>query len=137
MPFFPYDFDDRYRRLWRLFGARPDRDGVEVTDDGRFVATYGRKRVDTDVDNIDGAHVTRDYQWFKAVGIRGSLVDDGLTFGTTTRGGVCVHFHERVRRQIGFRDHSALTVTVEDLDGLVAALEEATGQRWDEEGSPA
>lgn len=136
MAFFPYDFDDRYRRIWRLFGARPDRDGVELSDDGRFVATYGRKRVDTPLGNVDGAHVTRDYRWFKAVGVRGSLADDGLTFGTTTRGGVCVHFHERVHRQLGFRDHSAVTVTVEDLDGLVTALEAATGQEWDDAGRP-
>jgi hypothetical protein len=135
--FFPYDFDDRYKLLWSLFGAKPDRDGVELTADDRFVATYGRKTVDTPLDNIDGAHITRNYTWFKAVGIRGSLADDGLTLGTTTEGGVCVHFHDRVRRQIGFRDHSAVTVTVEDLQGLVAALEAATGNHFDPAtGSP-
>jgi len=137
MAFFSYDFDERYKRLWGLFGAKPDRDGVELTGDDRFVATYGRKKVDTSIDNVDGAHITRDYTWFKAIGTRGSLADDGLTFGTTTKGGVCVHFHDRVRRQIGFRDHSAVTVTVEDLEGLVHALEERTGSHFDPDtGNP-
>ena len=121
MAFFPYDFDPRYRVLWRFSGARPDIDGVTV-DEETFVATYGRKRVLTPRANITGAHITRDYSWLKAVGIRGSLADDGLTFGTSTRGGVCVHFDERVPRVVGLRPHSAITVTVADLEGLVEAL---------------
>jgi hypothetical protein len=52
-----------------------------------------------------------------------SFVDDGLTFGTTDHGGVCVHFRERVGPVIGRRRHSALTVTVADREGLVHALE--------------
>ena len=121
MTFFPYDFEPRYRVLWRFSGARPDVDGVTV-DDETFVATYGRKRVETPRSNITGAHITRDYSWPKAIGIRASLADDGLTFGTCTRGGVCVHFDERVPRVVGLRPHSAVTVTVADLDGLVEAL---------------
>jgi hypothetical protein len=119
--FFPYDFDDKYRILWRFSGAKPDRDGVTVDDDS-FVATYGRKRVETPRANITGAHITRDYSWVKAVGIRGSLADDGLTFGTCTRGGVCVHFDDRIPRVAGLKPHSAVTVTVADLEGLVATL---------------
>ena len=119
--FFPYDFEPRYRWLWRFSGARPDVDGVTVEDD-QFVATYGKKRVETPLANITGAHITRDYSWVKAIGIRGSLADDGLTFATCTRGGVCVHFGERVPRVVGPRAHSAITVTVADLEGLVASL---------------
>lgn len=119
--FFPYRFDERWRRLARLFGVRPDIDGVTVTDD-RFVATYGRRRVDVPRSQVSGAHVTRDYRWFKAIGTRLSFADDGLTFGTSTAGGVCVHFEPPISRVIGPRDHSALTVTVEDLDGLVSDL---------------
>ena len=61
------------------------------------------------------------------MGIRLSFADDGLTFGTSTHGGVCVHFDEKVRRVIGSKDHSALTVTVDDLDGLAQAINEAKG----------
>ena len=96
-------------------------DGVTLTDD-TFRATFGPKTLETSLSNVLEAHTTYDYQWFKAIGMRLSFVDDGLTFGTSTHGGVCVHFEQRVRRVIGPRDHSALTVTVDDLDGLVAAI---------------
>ncbi len=120
--FFPYRFDRRYTGIWWPLGAR-DNDGVTLTDD-TFVATYGRKRVETPLSNITEAHITRNYQWWKAVGIRGSFADSGLTFGTATHGGVCVHFDERVNKVIGPKNHAALTVTVDDLDGLAAAINE-------------
>ena len=47
--------------------------------------------------------------------LRASGADDGLTFGTNNHAGVCVHFHDRIKRVVGFRDHSALTVTVADV----------------------
>ena len=119
---FEYEYDDRLRWLWRVAGARPDTDRVELTDDGRFVATYGRWTVDTPLDNVDGAHVTRDYRWWTAIGVRLSLRDAGLTFGTNTAAGVCVHFQQRVPHVLGPRNHSALTVTVADPEGLEAAL---------------
>ena len=118
--FFPYRIDARYRALLAPFRLDTD-DGVTLTDD-TFTATFGRKRVETPLSNITGAHATHDYSWFKAIGMRLSFADDGLTFGTATHGGVCVHFDEKIRRVIGLKDHSALTVTVDDLDGLVAAI---------------
>lgn len=119
--FFPYRFDRRYRFLWRPLGVREGRDGATISDE-EFSATFGRKTLSTPITNLTGAHATHDYQWWKAVGMRLSLVDDGLTFGTSTHGGVCVHFDDRVKRVIGPRDHSAVTVTVDDLDGLVNAI---------------
>lgn len=119
--FFPYRFERRYRFLWAPLGVREGRDGVTVDDD-RFAASFGRFRLECPRTNVAGAHITRDYAWWKAIGMRLSLADDGLTFGTSTHGGVCVHFAERVPRVIGPRNHSALTVTVDDLDGLLAAL---------------
>ena len=103
----------------------PD-DGVTIPDD-HFAATFGWKRVDVPMTNIVDAHATHDYQWFKAIGMRLSFADDGLTFGTSTHGGVCVHFAERISKVVGPRDHSALTVTVDDLDGLVAAINDRAG----------
>ena len=122
--FFPYRFDPRFRAIWRPLGARPGVDGVTVDGDS-FRATYGGQRLETPLSNIEGAHITTDYQWWKAVGMRLSFVDDGLTFGTATHGGVCVHFAERVPKVIGVKDHSAVTVTVDDLEGLLAAIEDA------------
>ena len=119
--FFPYDCDERFQLFWWPAGLRPDRDGVTVSDDN-FVATYGRFRLTTPRANVAGAHITRGYRWWTAVGMRLSLADDGVTFGTNANAGVCVHFHDRVRPVIGPRRHSALTVTVADLDGLVEVL---------------
>jgi hypothetical protein len=126
--FYPYRIDERFKLFYAPFGLRPDRDGVRVTDD-ELVATYGRFRVATPRENVVGAHITRGYRWWTAVGVRGSLADDGLTFGTNTDAGVCIHFAERVHHVMGFRDHSALTVTVEDVEGLVATLGEAPPRR--------
>ena len=73
--------------------------------------------------NIKDANKTGPYRWWRAVGIRGSGVDSGITFGTTPRGGVCVLFKERIPKVIPPAPlHAGLTVTVADRDGLVRAL---------------
>ncbi len=119
---FPYAFDKKLFAFWAPFGLRPSKDGVTLTDDGRFVATFGFVRVETPLGNVDGAHVTSGYRWWTAAGARLSFVDDGLTFGTNTDAGVCVHFHEKVGSVLRRSGHSALTVTVADVDRLAAAL---------------
>ena len=120
--FFPYDVDIRLAAFWLPFGLRPSKDGVTITDDGTFRATFGLIRLQTPLDNIDEAHVTRNYRWWTAAGARGSLVDDGLTLGTNRKAGVCVHFREPVPSPLRRKGHSAVTVTVADLDGLVGRL---------------
>jgi hypothetical protein len=124
--FFRYDVDIRLAPMWIPFGIRPSKDGVTLPDDDGFEATFGFLRVETDLDNIVGAHITRGYRWWTAVGVRRSFVDDGLTFGTNAKAGVCVHFREKVSSPLG--RHSALTVTVADLDGLVRALGDPGGR---------
>ena len=119
--FFPYLLDRRFQAVWWPLGVR-DTDGVTVTDD-RFVATYGRWRVDTPLDNISEVRVTGPYRWWRAVGLRGSGKDSGATFGTTPRGGVCVLFHEKVAKMLPNGPHRGLTVTVADTQGLVDRLE--------------
>jgi hypothetical protein len=119
---FRYAVDKKFAPMWAPFGVRPRRDGVTITDDGRFLATFGFLRLETPVDNVTGAHITRGYRWWTAVGARGSFVDDGLTFGTNTKAGVCVHFRDKVPSAVSRSGHSALTVTVADLEGLVRAL---------------
>ena len=120
---FRYAVDKRFFPLLLTFGLRPSKDGVTLTDDGRFVATYGFFRIETSLSNIDGAHVTSGYRWWTAVGVRGSLADDGLTFGTNRDRGVCVHFHDKVRSVMRRSGHSALTVTVAEVDRLIEALD--------------
>jgi hypothetical protein len=119
---FRYASDIKLAPFWLPFGVRPSKDGVMLTDDGRFVATFGFLRVETTLDNIDGAHITRDYRWWTAAGARLSMADDGLTFGTNATSGVCVHFRSKVPSRLRRSGHSALTVTVADPEGLVSAL---------------
>jgi hypothetical protein len=118
---FRYAVDTRFLPVLLPLGFRSSKDGVTVSDTA-FTATFGLVSLRTPRDNIEGSHVTRDYRWWTAVGARRSFVDDGLTFGTNARAGVCIHFREPVSSALGRRGHSALTVTVEDLEGLVDAL---------------
>lgn len=123
---FQYAIDKKFVPLWLPFGVRPSKDGVTLTDDGRFVATYGFIRLETRVTNIDGAHITSGYRWWTAIGARLSLADDGLTFGTNDNAGVCIHFREKVGSVLRRSGHSALTVTVADVEGLIQALDRMT-----------
>ena len=116
---FRYDVDTRFAAALVPFAFRPWADEVTITD-GSFKATFGFLRLQTDLVNVIDAHITRDYRWWTAVGARRSFIDDGLTFGTNAKAGVCVHFRQKVRSPFG--RHSALTVTVADLDGLVESL---------------
>jgi hypothetical protein len=119
---FTYAIDKRYFPLLVPFGFRGSKDGVTLTDDASFLATFGFVKLATPLSNITGAHITRGYRWWTAFGIRGSMVDDGLSFGTNRDAGVCIHFAEKVPSPIRRSGHSALTVTVADLDGLTRAL---------------
>ncbi len=117
-----YSFDDRLIAFWGVFGVRRSKDGVTLTDDGRLRVTFGFLSLETPLSNVTGAHITRGYRWWTAAGARRSMKDDGLTFGTNADAGVCIHFREKVPSRLSRAGHSALTVTVEDLEGLTAAL---------------
>jgi hypothetical protein len=118
---FGYAVERTYLPVLLLFGFKRDRDGVTLTDDA-FEATFGFFKVSTTRDNITGAHITRDYRWWTAFGARGSMADDGLSFGTNHHAGVCIHFAEKVPSRLSKSGHSALTLTVTDLEGLTQAL---------------
>jgi hypothetical protein len=119
---YSYAVDKRYLPLLVPLGFRASKDGVTLTDDASFLATFGFLKLATPLSNVTGAHITRGYRWWTAFGIRGSMVDDGLTLGTNHEAGVCIHFAEKVPSSIRRSGHSALTVTVADLDGLTSAL---------------
>lgn len=114
---FPYAIDKRLVMFWAPFGLRPSKDGVAFSETS-FVATFGFLKLETAISNIADAHITRDYRWWTAAGARRSFVDDGLTFGTNRNAGVCIHFLEKVPSALNRKGHSALTVTVADLEGL-------------------
>ena len=130
---FGYDIDRRYLPVLLPFLVRPSKDGVTLTDEGSFVATFGFLQVVTPLSNVVGAHLTQNYRWWTAVGARLSRADDGLTFGTNSRSGVCIHFEQKVPSRLRRSGHSALTVTVADLEGLITAL----GGDDDQPGTPS
>ncbi len=123
---FPYRFDNRWKPLFTVLGVRR-RHGVTLTDDGRLVATYGWAKVETPLSNVDHTEITGPHRWYTAVGLRLSFADDGITFGTNHESGLCIAFRSRVPRVIGFRDHSALWVSVDDPAALAAAIDERIG----------
>jgi hypothetical protein len=130
---FGYDIDRRYLPVLLPFLVRPSKDGVTLTDEGSFIATFGFLQVVTPLSNVVGAHLTQNYRWWTAVGARLSRADDGLTFGTNSRSGVCIHFEQKVPSRLRRSGHSALTVTVADLEGLIMAL----GGDDDQPGAPS
>lgn len=120
---FGFEFESRYRRILWLLSITPRRSWVEVGDE-RFEASFGPWRLRTTVDNISCVEITGPYRAVRAIGPHISMADRGLSFGSTTRGGVCVRFTEPVpgRATLGLVRHPGLTVTVADPDGLVAAI---------------
>ena len=120
---FEFDFNPRYRFLLRPLGVHAGNSYVGITDDDEFVAKFGRWQVRTPLSNIAGYQRSGGYRWWKAIGIRGSLADHGLTFGSTTRQGLCVEFIEKIPALVAGPRHPGLTVTVVDVERLAAALE--------------
>lgn len=123
MESFPFGFDNRYRLLLRLIGVHPGNAEVTVSDEDLSVR-FGWWRLRTPLSNITGMEFSGNYQWYKAIGARGSFVDRGVTFGTNVDRGICVRFAEPVPALVvgDMLKHPGMTVTVADVGGLAAAL---------------
>jgi hypothetical protein len=119
---FPLRLARPWRWLLRPIGVRDGAAEVVLSDD-RLEARFGRLRVETALGNVCGYKVTGPYHWWKAIGPRGSLADHGFTFGTSAHGGVCICFREWLPFAMRGGRMEALTVTVDDVDGLAHALE--------------
>jgi hypothetical protein len=89
---------------------------------GDFDARFGRFRLRTPLANIASWRIEGPWLWITAIGVRMSIRHRDLTFGGSPRGGVRVDFRTPVA-MVPIRV-PALYVTVEDLDGLAAALTE-------------
>ncbi len=121
---FAFRFDDRYARAARPFLITPNRAWVEVAD-GELDARYGPWRLTTPLGNIESARIDGPYAFAKTAGpARLGVTDAGLTFASNGDRGVLLTFREKVRGRGPFvmLRHPELTVTVEDLDGLVRAV---------------
>jgi hypothetical protein len=129
MTHFEFAFDPRFRWLLAGLGVRPTTAGVTVTAD-RLVARFGPWVCATPLTNVSAVEISGPYRWYTAIGPRGSFVDRGLTFGSTTAGGVCVLFHQPVRGLVplGSARHPGLTVTVADREGLADLLRSCVGR---------
>lgn len=117
---FPFRFDPVSLPL-RAVGVWPSTARVDVTRTDLDVR-FGPWSCRTSLSNVKDVRITRDYDAIKSIGPRGSFADLGATFGTSTVGGVCVCFHEKVAALTPVPVHPALTVTVEDLTGLAEHL---------------
>jgi hypothetical protein len=119
---FAFDFDRRFGKLVAVFGAMPDRCWVRVGQ-GWLSVRFGFFSLDTPLSNVRDATVTGPYAAARVLGVRTSLTDRGLTFGSGTRRGTCILFDTPVRaRPFDITEHPGLTVTVTDPKGLAAAL---------------
>ena len=125
---FPFLFAPSYARLARVFGVTPERAWVEINE-GMLSARFGHWRVRTSLENVAGVEVTGPYAFLKTAGpARLSITDRGLTFATNGERGACISFRSPVTGIdcSGRVRHPELTVTVLDVDGLVARLRSAT-----------
>jgi hypothetical protein len=119
--FFPYRLDKRWTALFIALGVS-QKDGVTITAKRELIATFGRFKVKTSIDNIDHAVITGPHRWYTAVGLRLSLADDGVTFGTNHKLGLSIAFVDKIPKVIGFRKHSTLWVSVADPEGLAEEI---------------
>jgi hypothetical protein len=120
------EFATKFPWLRRVLGSRS---GLELDADGLRVR-LGPWLVTTPLSNVAGAEVSGPYSPLRGLGIRLSLVDHGLTFGTTTEGGVCLRFHEPVTGldPWGLIRHPGLTVTVAEPDLVAEAINRVVDQ---------
>jgi hypothetical protein len=106
------------------FGITPWTTWVEVSPDALRVR-FGAWSAHTTRGNIERAEITGPYRFLKVAGPPHlSFADRGVTFATNRRAGVCVCLHNPIRAidPLGIVRHPALTVTVDDVDELVALL---------------
>lgn len=117
---FPIRLGARSRPLLRLFGVGGPEDALVELSDGDLEARFGRFRARTPLSNIAGWRIEGPWRWITAIGVRRSVRHGDLTFGGSPHGGVRLDFVERV--PVARLKVPALYVTVDDLDGLAAAL---------------
>jgi hypothetical protein len=120
---FPIRIQRPFAPLLRLlFGVRPgDRAMVGLSTD-TLDARFGWSHITVPLGDITSWDITGPYRWFMALGVRRSWRGGDITFGGSAHGGLQVHF--RLRPRYFFFRPPSLYVTVDDLEGLGAALAE-------------
>ncbi|MBB6550579.1 hypothetical protein [Nonomuraea rubra] len=120
---FGFAFEERYRPLLAVLGIRPSTCRLTLTGELLRVR-FGPWLVLSPRRNVTGVELSGPYSPVKAIGVRVSLADGGLTFGSSTTQGVCICFRRSVSgsEPFGLLRHPALTVTVEDPARLIGLL---------------
>jgi hypothetical protein len=116
---FAIRLDRRARLLLLVFGARPATAWIQLDRD-RIVARFGFSHAEIPLADVERWDISGPYRWWRALGIRGALGRPEITYGGSTHGGVGLHLREPVRIACVRVRH--FYVTVDDLDGLAAAL---------------
>jgi len=95
----------------------------------RVRARFGPWSCTIATSNVIDVCRTGPYRAVRAIGARLSFTDQGLTFGTTTHGGVCLLLREPVTAldPFGAVAHPGVTLTVADLDGFAGQVRRLAG----------
>ena len=117
---FPIRVGRKSRPLLWLFGVRGDNAYVDLN--GELDARFGFAWIRTRLSNIASWRIEGPWLWVTAIAVRTNLRHRDVTFGGSPHGGVRVDFKDPVR--FAFFHAPALYVTVDDLEGLAAALVE-------------
>lgn len=125
---FELAFDARYRLPLAALGVTPTTAHVTVAPD-RLLACFGPWVVRTTPANVQEVCLTGPYRGYRAIGPRMSMVDRGLTFGSSLERGVCLLFREPVRGfdPFGRLRHPGLTVTVARPEAFAGAVRRCAG----------
>jgi hypothetical protein len=125
---FEFAFDSRFRPFLALIGVTPGTAHVTLTAE-QLVARFGPWTCEMAIGNVRDVRRTGPYNWYKAIGPRGSFIDRGLTFGTTTQSGVCVLLREPVPGlvPVGRLRHPGITFTLAEPERFVASLRRRAG----------
>ncbi len=92
---FEFEFDYPLAATLAGAGILPSTSYVEVGD-GELFAKLGPWSFRTPLSNISGTEVTGPFAWYRVFGVRYSLSDHGVTYGTTTRTGLRIEFGDPV-----------------------------------------
>lgn len=117
---FAYRLGSRSRPVLRLFGVRGPADAWVDLDDDTLAARFGWARARTPLANITAWRIEGPWRWITAIGVRRSVRHADITFGGSHAGGIRLDFREPIK--VGPLRAPALYLTVQDLEGLAAAL---------------
>ena len=117
---FPIRLGARSKPVLRLFGVTGPETAYVDLGGGLLDARFGASSIRTSIGNIASWRIEGPWRWITAIGVRRSIRHGDVTFGGSPHGGVRLDFREPV--EFGPFRPPALYVTVDDLEGLAAAL---------------